>query len=419
MTRDQMEARLREIGADLRPGELEGMSDTEIHQLLIRTLSDRLNESLEEDHLNPPEVIPTAALSPEHPGVELSLPEKVARPPLPTAAVWAHLATMAEPLAASTLVKPALRGKPNDVLMVLLTGWDLQITATQALAKVHIIEGQPAASPELILGLIRREGHLVWPGGHDNSGIEQESEDIATLTGVVHAVRRDDPERIITVRFSLAQAAQANLCRIVDGKVQARSDRNHPKPWELYTEDLLWARAVSRLGRRNFSDVLLGLSYVPEELEYIDARSYESPAPASSHDPQAQVAMQPSRLQELRDRIGRLPDDVRAELRDAWDNLVKHRALPPLDRLYDSQWANANDLITNFERKAEEAKLPPCESEEAEASFPAADATPAGDGPPLAEGLPFACGDVAQEEPRVCPHAEQCREADECLLAPF
>src|SRR5215831_14906511 len=207
MTRAEMEARLHELGVEVE----EGTTDTDVHRLLIRTLSDRLNDSIESAA---PEVVEDAT-------PVVALPPKTPRPLIPNAAIWAHLANMAGPLSRSNLVKPALRGKENDVLMVLLTGWDLQITMTQALGKIHVIEGQPSAAPELILGLIRREGHLAWPGGRDNEGIEQESDDIRTLTGVVHAVRKDDPERIITSRYSIAQAEQAGLVEIQNGRLVA------------------------------------------------------------------------------------------------------------------------------------------------------------------------------------------------------
>src|SRR5215468_3956746 len=100
MTRAAMEARLRELGVEVDAD----LSDTDVHRLLIRTLSDQLNDSLSVAEDQEPEK-----------GTEVEvldrLPERVARPLIPNAAVWAHLANMAVPLARSNLVKPALRGK--------------------------------------------------------------------------------------------------------------------------------------------------------------------------------------------------------------------------------------------------------------------------------------------------------------------
>jgi len=396
-----MEARLHELGVEVE----EGTTDTDVHRLLIRTLSDRLNDSIESAA---PEVVEDAT-------PVVALPPKTPRPLIPNAAIWAHLANMAGPLSRSNLVKPALRGKENDVLMVLLTGWDLQITMTQALAKIHIIEGQPSASPELILGLIRREGHLAWPGGPDNCGIEQEdASDIRTLCGIVHAVRKDDPERIITMRFSVADAERAGLVVIKNGQPVALSTQNKPLPWQTYTEDLLWARAVSRMGRRNFSDVLLGLTYVPEELGFIDVPSVEV-----GQDPNYDPEMMPSKLAGLKERVMALNLTRRSELALAWKDLIDTRKLHALDLLRESEYEDADALIKAYERlAADDPPDPPCEADAAETEDKAVPAE--GDAASGAEGLPFACEDPEQPSGQaVCPSAHQCRAAEVCLLAPF
>jgi hypothetical protein len=300
--------------------------------------------------------------------------------------------------------------------MILLTSYDLGITMTQGLSKVHVIEGQPAASPELILGLIRREGHAAWPGGDENSGIEQPDADIRTLAGIVHAIRKDDPEqRVITVRFTIAQAEQAGLVQVDNNKLRARSRDSKPLPWETYPEDLLWARAVSRLGRRNFSDVLLGLSYVPEELGYVDAVSTPTTTPPPAGDPDPE--MLPSRREELRARVMKLPDVIKADLAEAWNNLAARQALRPLDRLRDSEYEVANDLIHNYEERAKAATAaptPPCETDPDEVEEQATkDLT-------RETGLPFPCEDFEQKvEPRECPTPGQCAEAGLCLRSPI
>jgi hypothetical protein len=418
-----MVKRLTNLGEKVDPG----ASDTEVHQHLIRALSERIQAATDGEDDRAVEVLEESldevldVEPPEGRTAEL-VPRAEPRPQLPNAAIWAHLATMAEPLARSNLVKPALRGKPNDVLMVLLTGYDLGITATQALSKVHIIEGQPSASPELILGLIRREGHRAWPGGPDHSGIVQESEDVRTLEAVVHAVRRDDPERVITSRYNIAQAEQAGLVKVENGKLRARSRDGKALPWENYPEDLLWARAVSRLGRRNFSDVLLGLSYVPEELGFIDVQSTPVTVPPVDEDPE----MQPSRLSDFRARIERLPDPIKNDLALQWKHLMENRALHSLDTLRDREWEAANDLITNYERRArDEAALgkaaemamdsaPPCEQDVVATLEDAMGATVVEE--QAETGLPFPCQDFAQPGAvKVCPTGPQCAEAGMCL----
>jgi hypothetical protein len=66
----------------------------------------------------------------------------------------------------------------------------------------------------------------------------------------------------MTVEFTMEQAK-----RVVSkqGKplVEGRA-------WKNYPEDMLWARAVSRLCRRLFPDLLSGMTYTPSELSEID-----------------------------------------------------------------------------------------------------------------------------------------------------
>jgi hypothetical protein len=60
----------------------------------------------------------------------------------------------------------------------------------------------------------------------------------------------------MTITYRLDDAQRAGLVTIDDdGRPRARSRNGKPLPWETFTADLLWARAVSRLARRQFPDV--------------------------------------------------------------------------------------------------------------------------------------------------------------------
>ena len=69
---------------------------------------------------------------------------------MPSPAEWAALSGMSQQLARSSLVPRGLQGRPDDVMLILQNGRDLQIAPTQALNKVHVIEGKPTIAPAFI-----------------------------------------------------------------------------------------------------------------------------------------------------------------------------------------------------------------------------------------------------------------------------
>jgi hypothetical protein len=194
---------------------------------------------------------------------------------LPGPELWGHMQRIAYDLAGSNLVKAALRGKPDDVLLVLLYGRDLGLSPTTALAKIHVIEGLPSLSAEMQAALIRRAGHRL-----DGTIVRDDKQ--RPVAAEVSGVRADSGEAM-SADFTISDAVAAGLCTIDDelpNGVRARSNNGgKPKPWEAHTSDMLWARAVSRLARRLFPDVLSGVTYTPEELapDYVWASGRPNP----------------------------------------------------------------------------------------------------------------------------------------------
>jgi len=216
------------------------------------------------------EPAPSVALAPvEEPSENLP----VALPPtLPSASKWAQLQGMAVSFARSNLVKPAFRNKPDDVLLVLMYGHDLGLPVTMALAKIHIIEGVPSLSAEGMAALIVRAGHAI-------TGNVERNEKGHPTRAVVTGIRSNGPT--MTTEFTIAEAVAAGLCEVDTARpngVKARTSTGKAKPWEASTADMLWARAVTRMGRRLFPDVLSGVSYSPEELGYIETVGNEDPS---------------------------------------------------------------------------------------------------------------------------------------------
>ena len=101
------------------------------------------------------------------------------------------------------------------------------------------IMGKITIAPQLMNAMIRRAGHKLKIDSNDQRAI---------IVGT-----RKDTHETCEVSFSVEDARKAGLIKPNGG-------------WEKYPSDMCFARALSRLARRLFPDVI-GMAYVEGELE--------------------------------------------------------------------------------------------------------------------------------------------------------
>ncbi len=147
---------------------------------------------------------------------------------------------LAQRVAATEFVPKGLRGKPEAVLACILTGHELGVGPMQALAKIHVVDGRPGMSAELMRAVVLRAGHEIY--------VEEATNTRVTVTGV-----RAGTGRSLSITWSMDDAKKAGLV----GKDN----------WRKYPRAMLTARATAEVSRGLFPDVLAGVTYVPEELE--------------------------------------------------------------------------------------------------------------------------------------------------------
>lgn len=141
---------------------------------------------------------------------------------------------LAGTLADSGLVPSALRGKPSDVLVVMMKGRELGLGAMAALGSIHVIEGKATLSADLIVGLILKSGKCEY------FTLVESTREKAT-----YRTKRKDSPHEVQLTFTIDDARQAGLL----GKSN----------WKAWTPDMLCARCSSRLGREVYPDVAAGL----------------------------------------------------------------------------------------------------------------------------------------------------------------
>lgn len=157
------------------------------------------------------------------------------------------------------------RPSPAKIFLVLEMGSVLGLEPTAALQGIDVIEGKAAISPQLMTGIIRAAGHKLRI---EDTGSVRGGDYEVTVT----LIRSDDPDMPISASWSLEDAEDAELGAVklrADGKgyfFEALSDKGNALPWQKYTKDMCLWRALGRLGRRGANDILMGITYMPEEL---------------------------------------------------------------------------------------------------------------------------------------------------------
>ena len=158
--------------------------------------------------------------------------------PMSESATFDLIMRQSEILAQSTIIPAAYRRKGADIVAAGLAGraygWDVMTSMRQ----FHVIEGTASLRPESMLGLVRQAGHSV-------------TVEVRPEGAVAHGTRADTGDEH-SASFTMDDAGAAGLA----------AKRN----WKQYRDAMLTWRAVAKLCRVLFPDVVLGAGYVPEEL---------------------------------------------------------------------------------------------------------------------------------------------------------
>ena len=139
---------------------------------------------------------------------------------------------VAEKVAKSNLIPAAYRNKPTDAAICMMYGAEVGLPPMTALQRIIVINGKPTLDAQGMAALIRGAGH--------------------SLVGDVTPTEAKVAEEETKKKREAEDAKRANLVK--------------KGPWTDYPKAMLWARAVSQLARQLFPDVLMGMSYVPEEI---------------------------------------------------------------------------------------------------------------------------------------------------------
>lgn len=148
---------------------------------------------------------------------------------------------LAKTLAVSTLLPRQYQQNPGNLMYAIEYAEALDVPAMTAITGIHVIDGKPSASAQLIAGLVRRAGHKL-----------RVTFDRASMTARAVVVRTDDPDFEFVSEWTLDRAKAAGLT----GK----------GVWKSYPDAMLKARAITEVARDAASEALFGIIYTAEEL---------------------------------------------------------------------------------------------------------------------------------------------------------
>ena len=147
----------------------------------------------------------------------------------------------ADKIAQSSLLPKQYQRNPANVLLALEYGTALGISPVVAMQQIHVIEGKPTASAQLIGGLVRQAGHKLRVEFDDR-----------TMTATATVIRSDNPDYQFKAVWTMDRAKVANLV--------------NKGNWKTYPAAMLKARAITEVARDACPEALFGVAYTAEEL---------------------------------------------------------------------------------------------------------------------------------------------------------
>ena len=155
-------------------------------------------------------------------------------------------------IANTDFVPRGLRGNVPALLACILSGRELGLGPMESLQKIDVIDGRPATSAELLVAMVYKAGHQIFP---------------VTITGTgatARGIRSDGTTYDFT--FSEEDAKRANLL----GKAN----------WKNWPGPMYYWRAASQLCRILFPDVLTSFrAYTPDDL---GSEEWQPPEPTAN-----------------------------------------------------------------------------------------------------------------------------------------
>lgn len=218
--------------------------------------------------------------------------EPGARPGAIVPRTFVEAQAMCAALAVSDLVPGNYRDKPQNMIVVVMSGAELGIPPMQSLRLYHLMDGVPRLSSEGIRSIV-----IVSP---DCEYFEPQT--MSELASTWIGKRRGRPEKSVT--WTIERAKKAGL-------VDRKNRDGSPGNWMKYPEEMLNARASAQLARLVWPHIAAGLISREEASDgYIEAEYTETKTPQFVAPPPVQVQV----AQTLADEASKIGQKIGADI---------------------------------------------------------------------------------------------------------
>ena len=171
---------------------------------------------------------------------------------------------LSQALALAGLMPKDLRGKPSDVLAILLYGQEVGLAPMQAIQGIYVVNGRPQLAAQTWLALVRRAGHKAFvPCRKCNSAGEEH------VIGRPYADHPYDPDhddrrcRVTIVRGDTG-ATHTEKFDLDDAKTAGLANKDI---WKAHPRRMTLARATSNCARFICPEVAMGFYGEGEEFD--------------------------------------------------------------------------------------------------------------------------------------------------------
>jgi hypothetical protein len=174
---------------------------------------------------------------------------------------------LSQALAMAGLMPKDLRGKPSDVLAILLYGQEVGLAPMQAIQGIYVVNSRPTLAAQTWLALLRRAGHRAYVPCKTCDGAGEEH-----MPGRAHADHRYDPDhderrcRMTIVRGDTG-AMHTEKFDLDDAKTAGLA---HKDIWKAHPRRMTLARAVSNCARFICPEVAMGFYSEGEEFDDVE-----------------------------------------------------------------------------------------------------------------------------------------------------
>lgn len=196
-----------------------------------------------------------------------------------------ELAAFTGDIQGAELLPKHLRNRPADVFLTIMTGHELGMSPMQSIRAIHVIEGKPTLSADLMgaLAMARRDVcEYLRPV------------ELSAAVATYETKRVGWPESM-RMSFTMEDAQRAGL--------------TNKDNWKKYPAAMLKSRCLAAIVRAAYPDLMLGI-YDPDELE-----PSAEPRNVTAHV--VDVTPPPKTSTKMKERLSAPPADDTAELIDA------------------------------------------------------------------------------------------------------